>query len=266
MRSVHVMACSLLALVFSASVFAADGEESSPCNIVDRDSAPITGQELLGDSYAIYTGALKADEGAVFPESLSPRYVDAFLIEASNAGSDICQSQVTLRAQSLSDDKTLATVSAKANQTNRIYVLLPRPVLIEPGGTSSADGLNLILQNARFSSSADCVSLFTVYSRPATEIKTAVVPQVPLPSYVSLDGEWASTLGSTYDISQDNDTFTWDVKATGEKGTGTISVLQVKASWDGPLGSGSSEGKVTLNTTGKAVRIEWKNGVAFFRD
>lgn len=83
----------------------------------------------------------------------------------------------------------------------------------------------------------------------------------------SLDGRWNSSIGFQYDISQSGTTFTWNViTPVREQGRGTLSGNSVTASWSGDNGSGSASGRITeTDSQGRAKRIEWSNGVVFFR-
>lgn len=83
----------------------------------------------------------------------------------------------------------------------------------------------------------------------------------------SLDGRWNSSIGFQYDISQSGTTFTWNViTPVREQGRGTLSGNGVTASWSGDNGSGSASGRITeTDSQGRAKRIEWSNGVVFFR-
>jgi hypothetical protein len=85
------------------------------------------------------------------------------------------------------------------------------------------------------------------------------------PSAISLAGQWKSALGLIYNITQQGSQFAWTVVNSDEKGQGTITGSDVSASWKGLLGSGSSSGKITVDSSGKATEIKWENGVRFFR-
>jgi hypothetical protein len=85
------------------------------------------------------------------------------------------------------------------------------------------------------------------------------------PSVISLAGQWKSALGLIYNITQQGSQFAWTVVNSDEKGQGTITGGDVSASWKGLLGSGSSSGKITVDSSGKAVEIKWNNGVRFYR-
>jgi hypothetical protein len=84
---------------------------------------------------------------------------------------------------------------------------------------------------------------------------------------LSLDGRWNSSIGFQYDITQSGKNFTWNViTPVREQGRGTLSGNNVTASWSGDNGSGSAEGRITeSDSQGRAQRIEWSNGVVFFR-
>ncbi len=85
------------------------------------------------------------------------------------------------------------------------------------------------------------------------------------PSVISLAGQWKSSIGRVYDITQQGGQIAWTVVNSDEKGQGTITGSDVSASWKGLLGSGSSSGKITVDSSGKATEIKWSNGVSFYR-
>lgn len=81
-----------------------------------------------------------------------------------------------------------------------------------------------------------------------------------------ISGQWNSSSGLVYTITQTSGQFAWKVAATGETGQGTILGQDISASWSGPAGSGLAKGKITaVDTYGKPTQIEWSNGVRFFR-
>ncbi len=81
-----------------------------------------------------------------------------------------------------------------------------------------------------------------------------------------VSGQWKSNIGLSYNITQKGNQFWWTVTNTSEKGQGVIKGIEVSASWSSPQGSGSSTGQITsIDPTGKATQIDWKNGVRFFR-
>ncbi len=91
-------------------------------------------------------------------------------------------------------------------------------------------------------------------------------PGAPMaPSVIGLAGQWKSSIGRVYDITQQGNQIAWTVVNSDEKGQGTITGGDVSASWKGFLGSGSSSGKITVDSSGKATEIKWNNGVRFYR-
>ncbi len=83
---------------------------------------------------------------------------------------------------------------------------------------------------------------------------------------VRLDGRWSSSIRVEYDISQTGERFAWTAPQLSEQGAGTLSGEEVSARWRGSGGAGSAKGRVTeVDATGQATRIEWDNGVVFFR-
>ncbi|MGE0423381.1 MAG: hypothetical protein AB7O88_14030 [Reyranellaceae bacterium] len=82
----------------------------------------------------------------------------------------------------------------------------------------------------------------------------------------AIGGTWTA-MNTVYTIAQKGNTFTWTNPGLGgESATGTIDGANVKASWKGGrFGDGSGAGKVVTDPAGRAVRIEWSNGVVFVR-
>jgi photosystem II stability/assembly factor-like uncharacterized protein len=82
---------------------------------------------------------------------------------------------------------------------------------------------------------------------------------------IDLNGVWRSNIGKTYEISQTRNIFTWKVPASSQTGSGNINGLKVSASWIEGGQRGSATGTVVLNPQGRAIRINWSNGVVFTR-
>lgn len=82
---------------------------------------------------------------------------------------------------------------------------------------------------------------------------------------IDISGIWKSNIGLVYDISQNKDKFTWRVRGQSQIGEGTIAGDSVNVIWTDPKGRGGAQGKITLDRSGKAVRIQWSNGVVFTR-
>ncbi len=78
-------------------------------------------------------------------------------------------------------------------------------------------------------------------------------------------GTWQSSIGLVYEITQTGTSFNWHVASINQRAEGTIDGNTVKASWLGLLRRDSATGKVILDAAGRAVRIEWSNGVVFRR-
>lgn len=87
-------------------------------------------------------------------------------------------------------------------------------------------------------------------------------PRTPTPD---IGGTWQSSIGLVYEITQTGASFTWHVASVNQRAEGTIDGNSVKASWRGLLRRDSATGKVILDAAGRAVRIEWSNGVIFRR-
>jgi photosystem II stability/assembly factor-like uncharacterized protein len=81
-----------------------------------------------------------------------------------------------------------------------------------------------------------------------------------------ISGIWTSSIKRTYKITQHGRAFTWTVQGTDETSTGSLHGEEVVAEWTGTYGSGHAEGRITnRDASGKALRIEWSNGVFFTR-
>jgi hypothetical protein len=90
-------------------------------------------------------------------------------------------------------------------------------------------------------------------------------PSAPIP-IPDASGNWNSSIGIIYSITQQGDRFLWTVTNISEKGEGVVKGGDVTASWKGRQGSGSSQGKITAtDANGRATKIDWNNGVRFFR-
>jgi hypothetical protein len=92
------------------------------------------------------------------------------------------------------------------------------------------------------------------YSEPSGG--SAIVPNI--------SGTWSSNIGVTYEITQSGTGFTWFVARLNQNARGTIDGPNVSATWDG--GAGSATGRITaFDINGRAIKIEWNNGVIFQR-
>ncbi len=92
---------------------------------------------------------------------------------------------------------------------------------------------------------------------------SALAKQSAIPN---VSGQWKSNIGLFYNITQKGNQFEWTVTKTNEKGQGVLKGNEVSASWSSPQGSGSSTGQISaIDPAGKAIQIEWMNGVRFFR-
>ena len=83
----------------------------------------------------------------------------------------------------------------------------------------------------------------------------------------NIAGTWNSSIAFKYEITQTGNAFSWNViTPKNEQGRGTIQGASLTASWSGNNGSGTATGKVAkTGPDGRALRIEWSNGVIFFR-
>jgi hypothetical protein len=83
---------------------------------------------------------------------------------------------------------------------------------------------------------------------------------------LDISGKWNSNIELVYEFTQNGYQFTWFVALNNQKGAGTLSGHNLSASWSDAGGSGSAEGRITaVDANGRAVRIEWDNGVVFER-
>jgi hypothetical protein len=146
-------------------------------------------------------------------------------------------------------------------------VLSPGPVIgpdvfratiqVSPQGVRHGDidlsaGFRPALQGAPIPVQQKAVEL----ERPAA----AARPRTP-----DISGTWKSSIGLVYEITQTDNAFSWHVASINQRAEGTIDGNSVKASWRGLLRRDSATGKVILDASGRAVRIEWSNGVVFRR-
>ena len=84
------------------------------------------------------------------------------------------------------------------------------------------------------------------------------------PSFIS--GIWQGNNGLLYEITSAGNTFTWKVQSTGETAKGKINGERLSASWRNQRGDQSAKGNiVSVDRYGKALRIQWSNGVVFSR-
>ncbi|HBH87056.1 MAG TPA: hypothetical protein DDY17_05595 [Syntrophaceae bacterium] len=98
---------------------------------------------------------------------------------------------------------------------------------------------------------------------PVKQTTPAKVMEITVPN---MSGQWKSSIGLIYNITQQQNNFQWTVVNSSEKGNGTVKGYDVNATWQGPKGRGSSPGKITaVDTRGRAIKIIWKNGVQFYR-
>ncbi len=111
---------------------------------------------------------------------------------------------------------------------------------------------------------ADCVS--GVKTTPTTAQPSSSAPPSPQSPTASIGGAWKSSIGLAYEIRQRGEQFGWTVANSDEKGRGICQGMAVSATWSSSSGSGSARGNITgVDSGGKATRIEWDNGVVFFR-
>lgn len=83
---------------------------------------------------------------------------------------------------------------------------------------------------------------------------------------IDIGGTWNSTLGAVYQITQNGASFTWTTSNKfSETAEGKITGSSLSAKWNGNYTIGSGTASVKVNDAGRAIRIEWSNGVVFMR-
>jgi hypothetical protein len=88
----------------------------------------------------------------------------------------------------------------------------------------------------------------------------------PISSEINIDGRWQSSIGLIYDISQSGAQFKWTVIRSTELGAGELQGMNLKAFWTDGRSTFSAQGKIIqVDAQNKATRIEWDNGVIFYR-
>jgi hypothetical protein len=105
-----------------------------------------------------------------------------------------------------------------------------------------------------------------IFDRPSDSgLQPTPVPSPQATPQVA--GKWKGNTGLTYLFKQNGDQFTWKVMGgLVQKASGKITGMDISASWEGVLGTGSATGKITtVDPSGKATRIEWSNGIVFHR-
>jgi photosystem II stability/assembly factor-like uncharacterized protein len=81
-----------------------------------------------------------------------------------------------------------------------------------------------------------------------------------------ISGTWGSTVKRTYEVTQNGRAFNWTVQGTNEKAAGVIEGDHLTVEWSGGVGQGHAEGHIAgVDETGRAVEIQWSNGVVFNR-
>jgi hypothetical protein len=136
----------------------------------------------------------------------------------------------------------------------------PQPDIYRTSIQVSHQGI--ALQNVDLSANFKPALQPSPVSKQAVEKELAAAPSTPTPD---ISGTWKSSIGLVYEITQAGSTFSWYVASLNQKAEGTIDGNSVKASWRGLLRRDSATGKIILDASGRAVRIEWSNKVIFFR-
>ncbi|MBV9835650.1 MAG: hypothetical protein JO055_14635 [Alphaproteobacteria bacterium] len=97
----------------------------------------------------------------------------------------------------------------------------------------------------------------------AAKTAAADADEAARPPY-DLAGDWGA-MGFIYSFTQKGNTFEWKNKDLDEVGKGTITGLKVKASWKGKWGAAEGTADIVVNGNGRAVRLDWNNGIKFVR-
>jgi len=81
-----------------------------------------------------------------------------------------------------------------------------------------------------------------------------------------ISGKWIGSNKITYIISQKNNNFTWTAIPTKGRASGKIEGDRLSVSWVLANRKGTATGRITQrDRTGRAIRIEWSNGIFFTR-
>ena len=141
---------AVLALLISSSVTAKE-----------EDKLPVVSKD---DLFAVRT--IQNPSGPFFPADLAKRLVEAIQIDVNNAGSAVCSGRVIARFFVPGDDESgsLGYLSAQPGESNNSFIMLPRPVLVDPAATEYPD--DILLLAAKNGPAIDCLVTITIYSRP----------------------------------------------------------------------------------------------------
>jgi len=86
------------------------------------------------------------------------------------------------------------------------------------------------------------------------------------PAPIDISGEWHSNVPGAFRIKQNGDEFTWEGIDRRNAGRGRIKGRDLEASWEGEPEAGQATGEaVEATPEGRAFRIQWSNGMVFFR-
>ena len=136
------------------------------------------------------------------------------------------------------------------------------PAAPDPPSSSQASATAQALMMAKRANNPPSPSQGSTAGQALTVVRAPSVP-IPLPD---ISGKWNSNIGIIYNITQQADHFSWTVTNISERGEGVVKGDALTASWKGSQGSGSSQGKITAtDAKGRATKIDWNNGVRFYR-
>lgn len=144
---------AVLSLLVSFSALAKDDDEQAP--VVTKD-----------DLLAVRTITVLSTDGPFYPTSAPKRRVEAIQIDVENSSDARCIGRVAARFFVPGDDESsdLAYLSAQPGESQNTYVVLPRPVLVDPAAIEYPD--DILLFARKTGDNINCLVTVTVYSRP----------------------------------------------------------------------------------------------------
>jgi len=140
-----------------------------------------------------------------------------------------------------------------------------------------ADNFNAIQGQCRVLANIDAkVAALRARAQECADFKAAALVQNRAPppatrATISIDGTWLGNNGVTYYVAQSGMSFTWTLgnrPDLSESGQGSLTEAgKVNASWTNSYGTGRADGTAFgIDSTGRATRITWSNGVVFERN
>jgi len=144
---------AVLVLLVSFGALAKDEDDEAPA---------VTKDDLL----AVRTITVLNLDGSFYPASAPKRLVEAIQIDVENSSDARCVGRITARFFVPGDDESsdLAYLSALPGESQNTYVVLPRPVLVDPAAIEYPD--DILLFARKTGDNLNCRVTVTVYSRP----------------------------------------------------------------------------------------------------